>query len=53
MKNIRRRRILSQVMALAAVGLIAWGAGMIYRPLAPICLGLALLIEVLTQRGES
>lgn len=36
--------------AAAAVGLVAWGLGAIYWPLAPIAIGGALLVEVLTCR---
>lgn len=45
-----RRRVMQTLAAAAAVGLVAWGLGAIYWPLAPIAIGGALLVEVLTCR---
>ncbi len=47
-----KARIVELLIGVAGVGLIAAGLGMIYWPLAPITMGVALLVELVTREGQ-
>ena len=48
----RLHQITVPLFALAGVLLVGWGLFLIYPPLAPIFVGVAMLVEVLTTRGQ-